>query len=129
MRILQILAPVLAASLMSACASMKDANTEGDMSGKAADGSQLNTATFSCDNGFRVQVARKADDEIVLNFNAGKGAFHVPAKMASAASGEYFVNEAKTVEWHQKGDSAVFTYPDGDYSSNGQLEKTVCRRN
>lgn len=125
MRPMNILTPVLAAALMSACVSLEGIS----MPGSDASADSANTARFQCENGYKVLVNYKSADQIVVSFNNGKDTFVVNANAASAASGEYYENDAKTLTWHEKKGTAVFTYPASDYKSSGKIMETVCTRN
>ncbi|SUA36196.1 MliC family protein [Neisseria sp. Dent CA1/247] len=126
MSIFKKLAPMALVLLASACVSLEGVEI-GGLDNGASSGSSSNIGKFRCDNGYKVLVNYKSENHAVVSFNNGKDTFIVQTYRAPSASGNYFVNDANTLRWHEQGGTAVLTYPDSQYRTTKKLWDTVCR--
>lgn len=126
MSIFKKLAPMALVLLASACVSLEGVEI-GGLDNGASSGSSSNIGKFRCDNGYKVLVNYKSANHTVVSFNNGKDTFIVQTYRAPSASGNYFVNDANTLRWHEQGGTAVLTYPDSQYRTTKKLWDTVCR--
>ncbi|OSI09862.1 MliC family protein [Neisseria zoodegmatis] len=126
MSIFKKLAPMALVLLASACVSLEGVEI-GGLDNGASSGSSSNIGKFRCDNGYKVLVNYKSANHAVVSFNNGKDTFIVQTYRAPSASGNYFVNDANTLRWHEQGGTAVLTYPDSQYRTTKKLWDTVCR--
>ncbi|MDO5070063.1 MAG: MliC family protein [Neisseria zoodegmatis] len=126
MSIFKKLAPMALVLLASACVSLEGVEI-GGLDNGASSSSSSNIGKFRCDNGYKVLVNYKSANHAVVSFNNGKDTFIVQTYRAPSASGNYFVNDANTLRWHEQGGTAVLTYPDSQYRTTKKLWDTVCR--
>ncbi|MDO5087569.1 MAG: MliC family protein [Comamonadaceae bacterium] len=120
---LKRMAPLLAALLASACVSVESISIP--QTGPQA--VQGDFRRFHCDNAYRVSVKYRTPEQISISFNNGKDIFVVTANRAPVASGAQYVNDLGNLRWHERGDTAHFTYPASDWRSSGRLQQTTCR--
>lgn len=123
MHILKKLSPLALALFTTACVGL-----DGVAIGGLNDVPAGKLGKFTCDNGYKVKINYLSDERIAIGFNNGKDNFIVKANRAPSASGVFYIGEPNTVKWHEKGDSAIFNFPDNNYRDNGKILEATCKK-
>ncbi|MDO5055386.1 hypothetical protein ACFSAV_02375 [Pasteurella oralis] len=83
---------------------------------------------FRCENGYKGSIKYRNNGRVSIAFSDGKDNYVTYINKISTESGTLYVNDKRTLKWHEQSGTNIFTYPARDYSTTGKLLTTRCQK-